>query len=82
MSAIITPDPSLETQPPAPVEERTIYLEYLTLQARIGMLPFILHDCLGKHINQICPHGYADPGLNHYAHFVSHVLGLQRTYQL
>ncbi len=75
MTATIIPAPSLETQPPAPVEERTIYLENLTLQARIGMLSYILHDCLGKHINQICPHGFANPRDSHCAHFVSHVMG-------
>lgn len=35
-----------------------------------------LHDCLGKHMRDICERGFADNDANHCAHFVSHVLGL------
>lgn len=39
-----------------------------------------LEALLGKNINQICPNGFHDAGLNHCAHFVGHVLGLRSPY--
>ena len=35
-----------------------------------------LEDSLGKSINQICLNNLHDPNLNHCAHFVSHILEL------
>jgi hypothetical protein len=40
--------------------------------------PSLLNSYVGKDIKDICPNGYSDPGINHCAHFVSHVLGLHR----
>jgi hypothetical protein len=39
-----------------------------------------LEALLGKNINQICPNGFHDAGLNHCAHFVGHALGLTSPY--
>lgn len=36
----------------------------------------LLGSYLGKTITDICPHGYTAADLNHCAHFVSHVMGL------
>ncbi len=65
-------------QAPAPVEERKIYQHPMTLDARIEGLGNIMNMyCVGKHIKDICPHGYANPALNHCAHAVSHILGYE-----
>jgi len=39
-----------------------------------------LPKAVGKNINQICPNKLHDPGLNHCAHFVSHMCGMDFSY--
>lgn len=39
-----------------------------------------LEGLLGKNINQICPNGFHDAGMNHCAHFVGHAMGLASPY--
>lgn len=80
MSQIITPERNivLPEQPPAPIVDRRMYQENFTLAARVERIQNTISQYfIGKHIKDICPHGYADPGDNHCAHAVAHILGYE-----